>query len=133
MAIRKYTKHDYPMIASWFKERGKPVPSQDLLSDLGFIADERVAGWIYITNSSLAMIENVISNPNTVPSLRRESTKRLCSTLVESAMVLGFNNIFAISNHPAIEKICKDMGFRSAAFKVFTLKDDEAILEEDTY
>lgn len=125
MAIRKYTKRDYPMIASWCRERGKPVPAPEILSDTGFIADNRVVGWLYITNSNVAMIENVISNPTTVPSLRRQSLRTLCAHLVDSALILGYVNIFGITNHPSIKKICKDMGFKEAQFSVFTLAEPE--------
>lgn len=120
------------MIAQWYRERGRQAPAPEILSDLGFIADDRVAGFIYLTNSSVAMLENVIANPTTVPSLRKESLRRLCGHLVDSCLLLGYTNIFALSNHPSIQKICKDMGFKDATFRVFTLaeKDEEPSLDE---
>lgn len=121
--IRKYTGRDYDLVAGWCKKRGRPLPSPDALSDLGFIVDDRVAGWLYLTNSNVAMVENIIANPNSVPSLRRHSLKVLCGLLVDTALSLGYTNIFGISNHPSVQKICREMGFREAPFTVFALSE----------
>lgn len=95
---------------------------EDCISDLGYIVDGRVAGWLYVTNSNCAMIEGIIADPNTVPSLRQQSLRKLCGFLVDTALMLGYTNIFGISKHPSMAKVSKELGFKmSNDFKVFTL------------
>ena len=113
------------MIAGWYLDRDMTPPAPESLSDVGYIVEERVAGWIYLTNSNVAMIEGVISDPNSLPSFRRLATKRLCSTLVDMAVALGYTKVLAITSHPAIMEICETMGFDELDKRVFLLNDDD--------
>lgn len=131
MSLRKYTDKDYPMIASWCQERGRNPPEKAALSTMGYIADNRVAGWLYLTDSNIAMIENIVSNPKTVKSLRRESLKRLCSVLIDSAFLLGYQHVFGITNHPAIEKLAKDMGMKTGSHRVWVLSETDDHLDDN--
>jgi hypothetical protein len=123
--IRKYKDSDYSMIASWYASRARQCPSRASLSDMGYIADGRVAGWLYITPSNVALIEGIIAAPDTVPSLRQESLHKLSGFLVDFALALGYTNIVAITEHPSISKVCERLGFREQAYKVYTLQADE--------
>lgn len=125
MLLRKYRKEDYKMICSWYEKRGSRAPSESTLSDLGWIADDRVAGWLYITNSNMAMIEGIVSDPDTVPSLRRESLEKLCAFMVDVSMSLGYTHIFGITRHPSIDRICQKLGFKSGDFKIWMLNESD--------
>lgn len=120
-SIVRVTPDHYPMLQSWYEARGRKMPNTELLSDMGYIVDGRIAGWLYVTNSSMAMIEGIIADPNTVPSLRRQSLRKLCGFLIDSALMLGFTEIFGISRHPSMTKVGKELGFKSAKFNIFTL------------
>lgn len=112
MSIRKYKDSDYDLVASWYEARGKQPPDPRRLSTTGFIADERVAGWLYVTDSSMSFIDCVIADPLTVPSLRRASLLKLCQVLVETSFMVGCTDIMGITAHPSIEKICDLLGFK---------------------
>lgn len=120
-SIVRITPDHYPLLRSWYAARGRTMPNEELLSDMGFIIDGRIAGWLYVTNSSMAMIEGVIADPSTVPSLRRQSLRKLCGFLIDTALMLGFTEVFGISRHPSMAKISKELGFKQAKFSVFTL------------
>lgn len=122
--IHKYQKRDYKFIASWYEDRGLVAPERRMLSDLGFIVDNRVAGWLYLTNSNTAYIEWVISKPGTVPSLRRESLTRLIGLLVDTATMLGYDVIFGMSSHPSIGREAKKLGFVSQTHQIWLYKAD---------
>lgn len=122
-SIVRVTPDHYPMLKRWYKGHGKDfIVLEDVISDLGYIVDGRVAGWLFVTNSNVAMIEGIISNPESVPSLRRTSLRKLTGFLVDASLMLGFTNIFGISKHPSMAKVAKELGFKSGKdFSVFTL------------
>ncbi len=125
-SISKVSPKDYATILEWYERRGKQAPEIASFSDLGYIVDGRVAGWLYLTNSNMAMIEGIISDPNTVPSLRKESLKKLVGFLIDCAMALGYTQIFGLSKHPAILDISRQFGFKEAeGFKLVTLSTDD--------
>jgi len=131
--IRRYTSKDYPLISKWYVKHGMSPPKQECLSDMGYIVNERVAGWLYVTNSNVAMIEGVISDPDTLSSARKHDLKRLCGTLIDMSMALGCTQILAITDHPGIEQLCDDFGFKEIEKKAFLLrdKDDSDYISDD--
>lgn len=132
MTVR-YKHRYYPMIAEWYDKHAQAAPKPEQLSDLGFIVDNRVAGWIYLTSSNLAIIECVISNPDTIPSLRKESLRKLAGLLVDTAVTLGCTEVLAITKHPGIAELAQHMGFRELPdHKVYILSEsDEADVKQD--
>lgn len=121
--IKRITTDHYPLIRSWYEARNKPCPSVETLSNTGYMADGRVAGWLYLTNSNVAMVDGIISDPNTVPSLRRESLQKLSGFLVDMALMLGYTNIFGMTKHPSLDQMGKKLGFRSQDFKVWAISE----------
>lgn len=100
------------------------APIKDL-GNFGWVTDDRVAGWILLTEGSVAIIEGLISNPNTLPSQRRHSTKVLAAFLVETALALGYKNIAFASKHPNVIAIAENMGFKETDLKFYTLTDGD--------
>lgn len=126
--MRRVTSKDFPKIVSWYKKRGKTPPDPRALSDLGFMADERVAAWLFLTNSNMVLIEGVIADPDSVASLRKESLNKLIGFMVDFALQLGYTQVIGITKHPSIERIGKKYGFKQlTSHKVLYLNaaDDE--------
>lgn len=109
-------------IADWYKRRGLITPNSNMLSDMGYISDGRVAAWLYITNSGIAMIENVISDPRSIPSLRRQSLHKLLGFLIDMATALGYTTILGITKHEGMIDTVKKFGFTELKdYKLVTL------------
>lgn len=125
MAIRRYEDDDYEMVKEWYEARGKRPPSPDTMSDMGYIADERVAGWLYTTNSNVAMIEGIIADPHTIPSHRHQSLRLLLGFMIDTALLLGYPHIFGITSHPSMVKTCKQLGFSHNNMDVMILSEKE--------
>lgn len=121
--IRRYTNKDYRMICTWYIDRDMTPPPPEALSDVGYIVEERVAGWLYLTNSNIAMIEGIISDPASVPSFRRLATKRLIGTLVDLSISLGYTNILGITSHPSMIETIEPFGFKELDKRVFLLSE----------
>ena len=125
MALRRIKPQDYPVIEGWYRKRKlSPPPWQDL-SETGWIADDRVAGWLLCTNSSVALIEGLISNPDAMPSLRKESMLKLSGFLVDTALLLGYSKVIAVSKHPSVDKVAKQLGFKPTDLTFYLLDDDQ--------
>jgi hypothetical protein len=116
MIVRYKPKQHYKAIASWFHAHG-------------------LEAWIYRTDSTVAMIDWVISNPFTLPSERRMSLKKLAGVLVDTAVALGYPDVIFTTTHENIKKIGVDMGFRPTKQQVFILdafSDDEDTLNQES-
>lgn len=110
--IRPIKPKDHALIAQWYRERGQIMPSPSSLSTTGFIADERVALWVYLTNSNLALIEGVISDKTSIPSLRRASLNKLIGFAIDFCLAAGYTQIMGITKHPSIDALGKRYGFK---------------------
>ncbi len=62
--MRAYVPEDYFQIMDWWVKRteGEPIEAQ-YLSDIGFIVDGLAAVFLFTTNSKVAYIDFLISNP----------------------------------------------------------------------
>lgn len=123
MIVRWKPKDHYKAIASWFHARELPAPLPADLPEVGFIVDNRVAGWIYRTDSTVAFIDGIISNPNTLPSQRRQSLQVLAGVLVDYGISLGYRVIIATSSHPSIQELAPKYGLKPTDQKVYILVD----------
>jgi len=120
--IKKLTPSHYPMISRWYEGWNQPVPKRCHFSTMGCIADGRVAGWLHLMNSDMALIEGVISDPESVPSLRKESLLKLCGFLVDTAVTLGYPTIIGITKSNSIISVSKKLGFSELKdFKIVAL------------
>lgn len=101
------------------------MPAKASLSDMGWIADGRVAGWLYVTPSNVALIEGIIADPHTVPSLRAESMQKLSGFLIDYALLMGYTNLVVITEHPSVAEACKRFGFTESKHRVFLMNDTD--------
>ena len=88
--IRIFKPEDYSQLTGWFKHREMNVPPLDLLSNVGFIADDIAAGFIYTTNSSIAIIDCYISNPDSDIDDRNRALELITIHLISYAKNCGF-------------------------------------------
>lgn len=121
MSLRRVTSKDFPVIVHWYRKRQLTPPDPRALSDAGFIADGRVAGWLYLTNSNIAFIDGIISDPNTSASLRRESLSKLVGCLIDFAVHLGYTQVIGLTKHPGIQDLGKRYGFKKLPHTVIYL------------
>lgn len=131
MSLKRVTSKDFPVIVHWYRKRNLKVPDPRALSDVGFIADGRVAGWLYLTNSNIAIIEGIISDPDSTSSLRRESLNKLIGCLIDFAVHLGYTQIMGVTKHPGIQTLGKRYGFKSLPHTVIYLDASDEGAEEE--
>jgi hypothetical protein len=106
---------DYEMVSAWWKAWKWPVLPLDALPKTGVIISTQTdvcAGWLYQSDSSIAWIEFIISNPN-----YREPDRSLCldtliGTLLTLAREAGYQNVFTSTNAASLIKRHERNGFR---------------------
>jgi len=96
--IRAYKQSDYEILSSWWRGWSWPLVPKECLPQTGYIIDDLCAGFLYKTDSSIAWMEWIISNPKADKFVRGEALDVLIVSLIEKAKEQGFSSIFTSSN-----------------------------------
>ena len=104
--IRPYTNEDYNLVASWWEKRGFPKIPAHLLPTNGVIVEERAVGFLYSTDSGIAWLEWIVSDPD--QRGETDAVSVVIETLVQAAKQLGFSVVFSsLHNERLINKYTK--------------------------
>lgn len=100
----RYSIDDYGQISSWWKKIGwDPLPSK-YLND-GVVVDDTCAGFINVgTNTPMAFLWPIISNPESGMKHRDKALDEVISGLVEIAEERGCHFIYAVTSESALTK-----------------------------
>ena len=111
LIFRRLTEEDYETISKWWKWWRWPIIPKEMLPDngkSGFMVEKNkqpiVCGFVYITNSSIVLLEWVVSNPK----YREEDRLDAIELLINE-----------------VEKICKDMEYTY----ILTMNKSKSLLE----
>lgn len=95
--IKKFQGIHYGMISKWWKAHGMEAPKIHELPELGLIADDIAAGFLYKTDSSVCMIEALIANPEKPTGVRNEALDLVVTELCREAREMGFKKIYGFT------------------------------------
>ena len=115
--IRKITKDDLLIIDDWWIGHKLTKPDRDLLPGQGldgFIIEKTnaiAACYIYLTNSKIAYIDFLISDPKYKNNDRDDVIKTLITACVDIALNLGNKIVWATSENKGVINKCKENGF----------------------
>ncbi len=122
MNIKLFEKEkDYQTICSWWEKHNWPKIPLVMLPQTGYIIDNVCAGFLYQTDSNIAWLEFIISNPDITKENRSKALDILIDKLSETARGLGFTTIFTSSNHPSLINKYENNGFTKADFNMTNL------------
>ena len=115
--IRKIELKDYEYIDKWWIEQGYDAISKEILpmQGLGGLIVEKekpiAAAYLYLTNSKMGYIDNLISDPKYVSKDRFDVIANLMAACKKMAEDIGCLDIWAITNNKGILKRCKKLGY----------------------
>jgi len=118
---RKIKKEDWSTLEKWWRYwLNSDAPPKDYLPSDGtggiIIEDNGepvIAGFIYQTNSKVAIIEGVVSNPNYRGKQKRDkSLEVLVACLYEATKLIGCKYIFAMTDNKKIINLGIKLGGR---------------------
>ena len=116
--VRTLELDDFAILQEWWKAwRWPPITKEMLpLNGLGglMVYNEDMpiaAGFLYLTNSKIAWIEYIISNPKYKKKDRRDSLKLLLNSLEQVAKQQGFTIVFSIGRNKGLMDLHEELGY----------------------
>ena len=118
LVVRNLKKDDYDFIAKWWKWwRWKVIPREMLPENglSGLMVEKNgvriVSGFIYMTNSTGAMLEWIVSNPDYREKDRKYAIELLIDTAEEFCKKLGCDYMFSIGRNKHLIETHKELGW----------------------
>lgn len=117
MKIRYFNaKEDYEFLKQWWLRHGKVAPDLEFLSDIGIVYiddDERpvAAGFIYTTNSKMALLEYLVTDPLAPIFKRGIAVKQLIKFGIEESKRNGAKVIITSVKNKKLINFYKKIGF----------------------
>ncbi len=109
--IREFQSGDYPEICGWFKAHGLSCPDLSHLPVHGFIVPEIAAGFIYMTDSTISILDCFISNPHSDDKRRDMAIDLIVLNLAKHAKIKGTKILITNTRIQAVRLRALDLGF----------------------
>lgn len=120
---RRINDNDTTEISSWYTARGLSSPPKAALPSIGFIVPGVAAGYLYRTDSSLALIEGYVTNPRASSEDRNRGLEALTEHLLESARLDGFTHILVLTEDVSIQTRAITWNFNKKGIKTLMVKE----------
>lgn len=106
------TKH-LPLIHEWSRIRrlGPNAGDVSLIPPTGFVADDIVAGFLYVTNSKLGFIDSFVSDPTSAKEARRVAIIEIMGAIVADAREMGLHALTGAISVASLAATVKSCGF----------------------
>lgn len=116
--FRFLNENDYNTICRWWKWWRWPVLPKEILPDNGkggYMVEKNgipiVSGFLYFTNSKVALLEWIVSNPDYRESDRKEAIETLINNIEYSCKKLDIKYIFSIGRNKPLIDIHEKLGW----------------------
>ena len=118
LKVRALQESDWDTLQEWWTKWNWPEMNKDLLplnGTGGLIVCKGdipiAAGFLYLTNSKVTILDWIISNPKYKELDRKEALVLLVDSFEEIAKVNGYNIIFSFTRNKNLIDIHKDLGY----------------------
>ncbi len=114
--IRKLKQGDLTFIRKWWEAWPEWVsPTDDFLPETGVVVENNnkpvAAGFIYLTNAKVALLEWIISDPEYREDNRKQALELLITGAEEIIKDLGYKYSFSICRHKGLIETHKKLGW----------------------
>ena len=104
--VKQVNKELYDLICTWWEARSWPVIPWTTLPSNGYVVyeDEKpiIAGFLYLSDSALGMIEWIVASPDTTKEERARGFDRLMEELLKTAKENDIQILYTSLNHPKL-------------------------------
>lgn len=112
MRTRKVKETDFVSIERWRSSRGLPPILRQMYAPNGFIVDGVAAGFLTFTDTSVALIENLVTNPEVEKDEREAALSSIIVDCEKMARACDCTYVIGISNRSKIASYARMHGFR---------------------
>ena len=113
--MRRYNPEDLPELNRWYASRKLPHIDSDSLPLIGFIEPDVAAGFLYLTDSSLGIIEGVVANPRASRESKDRALDEIDGRITQAARELGIKHLVAICASQALLRRSEHLGYIEGA------------------
>jgi len=110
--IRSFNPLDLDEMNRWYTQRGEPAIKVEMLPRLGFLVPGVAAGFLYQTDSSMALVEGFVSNPEALLCKRVKALHLILEGLTSAARGFGFKLVVGSSKRTGPVSLTLRQGFR---------------------
>jgi len=119
LIFRPLKEEDYETICKWWKWWRWPVIPREMLPDKGksgFIVEKNnipiVSAFLYLTNSTGALLEWIVSNPEYRENDRKEAIELLITNAENVCKNMGITYMFSIGRSKHLMKTHEKLGWQ---------------------
>jgi hypothetical protein len=103
---------DFAQMASWYDARGLAIPRPDMLPKFGLIEDNVAAAFLYLTDSSIVLLDALITNPAADYQKRQVAIVEIITGLEAAASIAGAKHIVCYTKTETItHRLKRDLGY----------------------
>jgi hypothetical protein len=102
---------DSAEVSKWGEKHSFPLPPKDILPATGFMVNEAACGFLYMTDSRIAWLEWIFSNPEKTKEERAEALDLLFQKLESHAKERGIAVIFTSCGSDGYSRVLGRNGF----------------------
>lgn len=111
MAVRPYEPKDLDTINRWYAAHGKQAVTDDLLPATGVIVDGVAAGFLYSTDSAIAVLDGFVTCPDAPLRQRFEALLGIIDQLTTTAKENGARRVVGFTRSHGMERLCERLKF----------------------
>lgn len=124
LLIRKFEFKDYELIKSWWEQYSEQAPVLTTMPETSYVMyfDNQpiLSVSLFLTNGSVAWIDNYIGNPSLKGSIRKECGVVLLKHLEEVAKENSKDRMFCMSMNEKTSQRYLELGFTKTASNIST-------------
>lgn len=121
--IKEYNSGYYFQMYSWYKARKLDCPPIEYFPSTGFIVPNVAAGFVFYTNSPVAIIDGYISNPMASKDVREASLELISESLIHLAKDEDYKLIRCYTSLKCISVLARKFGFKDQGSFVNLVKE----------
>lgn len=122
MQIRIFNEKDLEEMNSWYFERGMLGISLESLPQVGFVIEGVAALFVYLTDSNIALIEGLVTNPKK-SLMKRERAVRLLVSQCESYAKQIRQKVVVLIEKKSVRGLAKNLNYKSVGFFEMLVKE----------
>ena len=107
--VKLITDVDLPEIHRWHEARQAPF-NPGFLPEHGWWVPGVAAGWLWLVENRMAMLDSFISNPVRPGKERRAALSAIIETMKTFAWANSVEKVFCLSQNPRIAVLCQQHG-----------------------